>query len=59
MLGLPPTIKFLDLDGASLAKCLIRYLRNEYRLLGIATGKNINDLSGLFYISNAITALRS
>lgn len=62
ILGLPPTLMALegvDFDGAGAGKCLIWYIRYEDGLVGLETGKNANDLEGVFSLSNSIDVIRS
>ncbi|MFS4457248.1 hypothetical protein [Maribacter sp. 2304DJ31-5] len=61
ILGLPPTldaVKEVDFDQAGAGVCLIWYLRYEDGLEGAETGKNADDLSGCFSLSNSIQVTR-
>ena len=62
ILGLPPTMEALegvDFDGAGVGVCLIWYLRYEDDTTGLEAGENVDDMSGCFSFSNAITVTRN
>lgn len=62
ILGLPPTlaaVEGVDFDGAGTGVCLIWYMRYEDGLTGLEMGNNVDDLEGLYGISNSITVTRN
>ncbi len=62
ILGLPPTlaaVEGVDFDGAGTGVCLIWYMRYEDGLTGLAMGNNVDDLEGLYGLSNSITVTRN
>ncbi|NKI30542.1 hypothetical protein HCU67_01185 [Muricauda sp. DJ-13] len=62
ILGLPPTlmdVEGVDFDAAGPGVCLIWYMRYEDGLTGLAMGNNVDDLEGLYGLSNSITVTRN
>ena len=62
ILGLPPTLEALegvDFDAAGTGVCLIWYMRYEDDLTGLAPGNNVEDLEGLYGLSNSIMVTRN
>ncbi|MEP2935012.1 MAG: hypothetical protein ABJM06_04795 [Gilvibacter sp.] len=62
ILGLPPTIEALegvDFDGAGAGVCLIWYMRYEDGVSGLEPGMNVDDLTGIFSLSNSISVTRN
>ncbi|MGI9551144.1 MAG: T9SS type A sorting domain-containing protein [Aurantibacter sp.] len=62
ILGIPPSlmaVEGIDFDEAGPGTCLIWHLRYEDGLDGLELGKNTNDLSGCFDLSNYIKVVRS
>jgi hypothetical protein len=61
ILGLPPTLEALegvDFDGAGIGSCYIYHITYEAGLGGLESGANLDDLSGVFALSNFITVVR-
>ncbi len=58
ILAIPPTNGPFDLDPAGLGVCDVYYLAYEPGIMGLATGSDINNLSGLFDLSNPIAVTR-
>ena len=62
ILGLPPTltaVEGVDFDGAGTGVCFIWYMRYEDGLSGLAMGNNVEDLEGLYGLSNSIMVTRN
>lgn len=62
ILGLPPTIEALegvDFDGAGTGVCFIYHMSYEMGVTGLEAGTNLDDLEGLFGLSNRITVTRN
>lgn len=62
ILGLPPTlaaVEGVDFDAAGTGVCFIWYLRYEDGLTGLEMGNNVDDLEGLYGLSNSITVTRN
>lgn len=62
ILGLPPTlmdIEGVDFDAAGPGVCFIWYMRYEDGLSGLMTGNNVEDLEGLYGLSNSIMVMRN
>ena len=62
ILGLPPTladVEGVDFDGAGTGVCFIWYMRYEDGLTGLEMGSNVDDLEGLYGLSNSITVTRN
>ncbi len=61
ILGLPPTLTALegvDFDGAGIGSCYIYHLTYEEGLSGLESGANLDDLAGIFALSNFIVVVR-
>jgi len=62
ILGLPPTldaVEGVDFDAAGVGVCFIWYMRYEDGLMGLAMGNNVDDLEGLYGLSNSIMVTRN
>lgn len=62
ILGLPPTladVEGVDFDAAGPGVCFIWYMRFEDGLTGLAAGNNVDDLEGLYGLSNSIMVTRN
>ena len=62
ILGLPPTladVEAVDFDGAGVGVCFIWYMRYEDGLTGLQAGNNVDDLEGLYGLSNSIMVTRN
>ncbi|QLG47187.1 hypothetical protein HYG79_02535 [Costertonia aggregata] len=62
ILGLPPTldaVEGVNFDEAGAGVCLIWYARYEGEIQGAEPGKNANDITGNFDLSNPITVTRT
>ena len=62
ILGLPPTLEALegvDFDAAGVGVCFVYHLVYEEGLSGLEAGMNLDDLSGDFDLSNALTVTRT
>ncbi|MFS4469459.1 hypothetical protein [Maribacter sp. 2210JD10-5] len=62
ILGLPPTleaVKGVDFDEAGAGVCLIWYARYEGEIQGAEMGKNANDITGNFALSNPLKVTRT
>ena len=62
ILGLPPTlaaVEGVDFDGAGSGVCFIWYMRYEDGLTGLEMGNNVEDLDGLYGLSNSIMVTRN
>ena len=62
ILGLPATTEALegvDFDGAGVGSCLIWYVRFEGELTGLEMGQNLDNLGGVFDVSNSILVTRN
>ena len=49
----------INFDAAGVGVCLIWYLRYEDDTTGLEAGENVDDMSGCFSFSNAITVTRN
>ncbi|MEM8507583.1 MAG: hypothetical protein AAF717_07120 [Bacteroidota bacterium] len=61
ILGLPPTLEAVegvDFDGAGVGRCYIYHLTYSTGLGGLEAGNNLDDLTGLFDLSNFIVVDR-
>ncbi len=59
ILGLPPTLDVVDVEGAGPGNCLIWHLAYTGDLIGAAPGANAADLEGCFSLSNSIEVIRT
>lgn len=62
ILGLPPTldaVEGVDFDAAGVGVCFIWYMRYEDGLTGLAMGNNVDDLEGLYGLSNSVMVTRN
>ncbi|MEL7162483.1 MAG: hypothetical protein AAFN92_17125, partial [Bacteroidota bacterium] len=59
ILGLPPTFSAVDFDGAGAGTCLVWYLRYNGAIQGLAMDANLDDLTGCFDLSNAVSVVRN
>lgn len=61
ILGLPPTltaVEGVDFDGAGIGSCYIYHISYEEGLAGLESGENLDDLTGVFALSNFIVVVR-
>lgn len=61
ILGLPPTltaVEGVDFDGAGIGSCYIYHITYEEGLAGLESGANLDDLAGVFALSNFIVVVR-
>ncbi|MEM7109299.1 MAG: hypothetical protein AAF519_13830, partial [Bacteroidota bacterium] len=58
ILALPPSFTAPDFDDAGEGVCLIWYITYAEGLTGLAANNNVNDLDGIFEISNSVTINR-
>ncbi len=61
ILGIPPTLEAVegvDFDGAGVGRCYIYHLTYSTGLGGLEMGNNLDDLTGLFDLSNFIVVDR-
>lgn len=62
ILGTPPTLEAVmgvDFDGAGVGSCYIYHLTYSTDLGGLETGSNLDDLTGLFDLSNFVVVNRN
>lgn len=62
ILGIPPTLEAVmgvDFDGAGVGSCYIYHLTYSTDLGGLEMGSNLDDLTGLFDLSNFVTVNRN
>ena len=59
ILGLPPMPSVVNFDGAGAGTCLIWNIAYSDGLQGLVMGENVDNLSGCYNFSNAITVERS
>ncbi|MEM9000296.1 MAG: hypothetical protein AAGB24_08525 [Bacteroidota bacterium] len=62
ILGIPPTLEALmgvDFDGAGVGSCYIYHLTYEMGLTGLEVDENLDNLNGLFDLSNFIVVNRN
>ncbi len=62
ILGVPPTLEAVmgvDFDGAGVGSCYIYHLTYSTDLGGLEMGENLDDLTGLFDLSNFVTVNRN
>ncbi|MFK8165518.1 MAG: hypothetical protein AB8H12_23930, partial [Lewinella sp.] len=58
ILAIPPGAGPFDLDGAGPGTCVIWYISYSDDLTGLATGENVDDLTGCFDLSNGLVVVR-
>ncbi|MFD0798178.1 hypothetical protein ACFQZJ_11960 [Maribacter chungangensis] len=61
ILGLPPTlaaVEGVDFDGAGVGSCYIYHITYEEGLAGLESGANLDNLAGIFALSNFIVVVR-
>ena len=62
ILGVPPTLEAVmgvDFDGAGVGSCYIYHLTYSTDLEGLEMGSNLDDLTGLFGLSNFVVVNRN